>query len=78
VRRLAIAAIMIVLLPASAFAEEEHGPATARTDSEKKSDAAIDKAYQDAVKRMDGSGKPVKVDDPWQTIRPAPSDGAKR
>lgn len=75
-RKIAIAAIMIALLPASAFAEEHTGPPTARTDSEKKNDEAIDKAYRDTMKRMDSSTA-VKSDDPWQTIRPAPGDNTK-
>ncbi|MGO9050139.1 MAG: hypothetical protein ACLQFW_25205 [Xanthobacteraceae bacterium] len=70
-RTLAIVAVTIALLPASAFAQEDKGPPTARTDAEKKADAAIDQAYQDAVKRIDASKKSVTTNDPWQTVRPA-------
>ncbi len=76
-RKFAIVAIMIALLPVSAFAEDYKGPATARTYSENKNDEAIDKAYQDTMKRMDPNGKSAKSDDPWQTIRPAPGDNTK-
>jgi len=84
VRRLAIATIMLALLPASAYAQDDqanqddNGPPTARTRAELKNDAAIDKAYKDTMKRMNAYQKPVKSDDPWQTIRPAGSDSAKR
>lgn len=78
-RRLAIAALMIALLPATAYPQEEEqkGPMTARTDKQKKIDAEIDKAYQDAVKRQRDNG-PAPKSDPWQTIRPAGGDNTKR
>jgi hypothetical protein len=69
-RRLAIAAMMIVSLPAAAYPQEDQGPPTARTDHEMKNDAAIDKAYQQAVKGTRVKGQAVKSD-PWQTVRPA-------
>jgi hypothetical protein len=76
-RRVAIAAVMIALLPVSAYPQENAGPPTARTDREKKDDAAIDKAYQDAVKRTGNKGQAAKSD-PWQTVRPAGADSTKR
>ena len=65
--------MMIVLLPVSAYAQGQKGPLTARTDAELKNDAAIDKDYQDTMKRT--SKKAVKSD-PWQSVRPAAGDSA--
>jgi hypothetical protein len=63
-------------LPASAYSQAA-GPPTARTDKEKKQDAEIDKAYEDAVKREADKKTPVAAD-PWQTVRPATTDNTKR
>jgi hypothetical protein len=80
VKRLTIAAILIALVPASAHAQEiQHGVMQSpgiRTDLDKKYDAAIDKAYQDTIKKT-GNGKTAKSD-PWQTVRPADGDNTKR
>jgi hypothetical protein len=71
-------ALVATLLPAIAYAQDNKGPPTARSDSEKKRDAEIDKAYRDAIRNTSDSGKGVKTD-PWQTIRPAnSSDNTKR
>jgi hypothetical protein len=70
---------MIALLSSTALAPalaQDKGPPTARSDLEKKQDAAIDKAYRDAIKRTDGA--PQKPADPWQTVRPTASDNTKR
>jgi hypothetical protein len=75
VRRLAITVVMIVLLPVLAYAEERQGPPTARTESEKKRDAAVDKEYQDTIKRMKVHEQPPKTD-PWQTVRPPAADNS--
>ena len=78
-RTVIIAAMMIALLPASAYSQE-HQPATTRTDAQKKADAEIEKAYQQATKGMKGqaTSAPAKPWDPWQTVRPATGDSAKR
>ena len=75
VRRLAIAVVMIVLLPVLAYAEERQGPPTARTESEKKRDAAVDKEYQDTIKRMKVHEQLPKTD-PWQAVRPPAADNS--
>ena len=79
-KQFAIASMMVVsfvLVPVSAFSQDEHkGPPTARTDSELKNDAAIEKAYKDTLKRMGDSGTPVKAD-PWQDVRPTVTDSKK-
>jgi hypothetical protein len=81
VRRFTIAVVtaMIVLLPASAYPQGGgRGPSPAiRTESEKKNDVAIDKAYQQTLKRVDGNGQAAKGD-PWGNLRPAPDDSTKR
>jgi hypothetical protein len=75
-KKFAIAAILFVLLPVSAYAQNQ-GPPTARTDAEKKQDAEINKAYQDALKRTGDSGQPAN-NDPWQTVRPVTTDDSKK
>jgi hypothetical protein len=68
-RTVTIAAIMIALLPATAYSQE-HEPATARTDEQKKEDAEIYKAYEQVMKGVNAQTAPAKYD-PWQTIRHA-------
>ena len=68
-KKFTIAALIFALLPAVAYAEEQ-GPPTARTDREKKEDAAIEKAYLDTMKRDRADQKSNKAD-PWGTLRPA-------
>jgi hypothetical protein len=76
-KKFVIAAILFVLLPVSAYAQNQDPP-TARTDAEKKHDAEVNKAYQDALKRMGDSGQPANTD-PWQSVRPAPAtDSTKK
>jgi hypothetical protein len=74
-RNIFIAAMMTALLPASAYAQADKGRPTDRSDSEKKHDAEIDRAYRESLKRHAGDA-PAKPD-PWQTIRPAPADVTK-
>jgi hypothetical protein len=78
-RTVIIAAVMIALLPATAYSQE-HKPATRRTDEQKKQDAEIEKAYEEVTKGMKSQAAPAKPWDPWQTVRPTPTpaDGAKR
>jgi hypothetical protein len=75
-RRFIFAAMMIVLLPASGYAQQNKGPATVRTDDEMKSDAAIDKAYQQTMKRTKDQAPSAKID-PWQVVRPVSGDNTK-
>jgi hypothetical protein len=74
-----IALLMIALLPATVRAQEiQHGVMQSpgiRTDLEKKYDTAIDKAYQDTIKK---TGKDAAKSDPWQAVRPTDADNAKR
>jgi hypothetical protein len=74
VRQFAIAAMMIVLLPASAYAQRS---VTARTESEQKRDAAVDREYQDTLKRMKAREQATKTD-PWQTVRPPTADNTTK
>jgi hypothetical protein len=63
---LAASALMVVLsMPA--FAQEDSGRPTRRTDAQKQEDASVDKAYRAATKG-DKSLPSVKVD-PWRTVR---------
>ncbi len=71
--------LLSLLLPGSAHAQQQQGPLTVRTDAQKKQDAAIDRAYQDAVKRSNSSGKTTATttkQDPWQDVR-APAGNTK-
>lgn len=69
-KKIAIAAILMALLPASALAQEKKGPPTVRSDSEKKHDAEIDQAYRRTLKGTDEKAKPTSTD-PWGSLRPA-------
>jgi hypothetical protein len=75
-KRFAIATMILALLSVSAYSQQDNGPPTARTDKEKKADAATEKAYEDALKRERSNGPAVKSD-PWQTIRPTGGDSTK-
>jgi len=77
VRRFMFAGMMIAFLPVSAYAQQDKGPPTARTQSEMKNDAAIDSAYKRAMKNTDDNSKKAAKTDPWQTIRPADGDNTK-
>ena len=76
-KALIVAALMMALLPLAAYAQgaPPRGPATVRTEAEKKRDAEIDRAYKEALKRDASVKQPPP--DPWQTIRPAPTDTTK-
>jgi Ni/Co efflux regulator RcnB len=76
-KKLVIAAIVTALFSASAHAQQDKGPPTARTEKQMKEDKEIDKAYQDAMKKTGDKGQAAKTD-PWQTIRPAGTDNTKR
>ncbi len=77
-RTVTIAAMMIALLPAIAYSQD-HKPATTRSDEQKKEDAEIEKAYREVMKGGKGQVAPAPAKtDPWQTIRPATGDSAKR
>jgi|HubBroStandDraft_4_1064222.scaffolds.fasta_scaffold380433_2 hypothetical protein len=75
-RQALIVAMIVAFLPAPASAQAPKGSPTERTDSEKKKDAEIDKAYRESVKR-NSINTPVKSD-PWQTLRPASNDTPKQ
>ena len=78
-RTVAITAMMIALLPASAYAQGDAPPTSSRTDQQKKEDAEIEKAYQEMIKRSKGPAAPAPAkSDPWHTVRPADGDKTKR
>jgi hypothetical protein len=72
-KKFAIATMIITLLTVPAYSQQG---ITARTDKEKKEDAATEKAYEDTLKRVKSNGPAVKSD-PWQTVRPAGGDSTK-
>ena len=74
-RALTVTAMIIAFLTTSAFAQQSEKQTTRRSDSEKKNDAEIDKAYRAATDRGEA---PAPKADPWQTVRPAPADKPKR
>jgi hypothetical protein len=74
-KRLTIATV-IIALTMFAYSQQGNAQITERTDKEKKEDAAIEKAYEDSLKREKSNGPTVKSD-PWQTIRPGAGDNPK-
>jgi hypothetical protein len=80
-RRIAIAAIVLGLLPATTYSqgEEQQQKPTLRTDAQKREDAEIEKAYKEMIGRTKGQAQPAPVKpDPWQSVRPAASESTKR
>jgi len=75
-----VASVIVALLPAAAYSQEEQSdkPTSLRSKAQKNEDSAIEKAYQEMINRTKGQPKsaPPKAD-PWHTIRPA-DDSAKR
>jgi hypothetical protein len=69
-------ATMIIALTMIAYSQQGSAQITARTDKEKKADAAIEKAYEESLKREKSNGPAVKSD-PWQTIRPGASNNTR-
>jgi hypothetical protein len=83
-RTFIIVAVMVTFLPVTANSQigRQQDPARnqspfARTDAQKKKDAEVEKAYEEVIKADKAHTAPVKVD-PWQSIRPADDDSAKR
>ncbi len=75
-----IGAVIAALLSATAYSQEgEEKPTSLRSKSQKNEDAAIERAYQEMIGRTKEQAKsaPAKMD-PWQKIRTAPADSAKR
>lgn len=79
-RPFAIAAMMIVLVSAPAFAQltqgQQAGPRTTRSDADKRMDADVDQEYQKALKHTGGA--PAAPKDPWGNVRPANTTPDKR
>lgn len=80
--RITIYVILIVILAigaASAQTDKLGLPGysnAARTDSEKKNDRELDRAYQSTIKG--GPDAEKKNFDPWGDVRPAPPAAAKK
>ena len=69
--------VILVMGAASAQTDKQGLPGysnAARTDSEKKNDRELDRAYQSTVK---GTNAEKKTSDPWADVRPAPPAAAK-
>ena len=79
--RITIYTTLIVILmvgAASAQTDKQGLPGysnAARTDSEKKNDRELDRAYESTIKG--GSNAEKKNSDPWADVRPAPPAAAK-
>jgi hypothetical protein len=77
-RTLTVAAIVIALLPTTAYSQQrKKAPAVSRTDEQLKTDAEVDKAYQNTLKATGGKAAPGKID-PWQSVRTPSDNNAKR
>jgi hypothetical protein len=68
-RIFAIAAMMIAVLSASALAQQRGGGRTARTDEQKRTDAEVDKAYQNVIRNTGDKSQAAPVQDPWGLVR---------
>jgi hypothetical protein len=79
--RITIHATLIVLLTTGAVSAQndlrdiQGGENSWRTEKEKESDRAIDRAYKSTIKRLPDAEK--KKSDPWADVRPAPPAAAK-
>jgi len=80
-RSFAIAAAIAVLLPLAAYAQQQGDPYVnnpgVKSDAQKRTEADIDKAYQQTVKQTRDKGPATRAD-PWGTVRPAASDSTKK
>jgi hypothetical protein len=79
-RTFAIVAVILGLLSATAYSQqEEQKPTSLRSEAQKKEDVEIEKTYREMINRTKGQVKsaPAKTD-PWQSVRPSPGDTAKR
>jgi len=76
-----IVALMITLLPATAYSQKGGQPSGPtpfeRTAAQKKKDAEVEKAYQESLKANNAHAAPAKID-PWQSVRPANANDAQR
>jgi hypothetical protein len=73
---------MMAMLPATAYSQQGPSPNKSpweRSAEQKRKDAEVDQAYKDAIKATKDKGQaaPTAID-PWQTVRPAATDNAKR
>jgi len=80
-RKLATTTLMIVLAAAiaapPALAQQKQGPRTSRSDAQKREDAEVDKAYQNAI-RGSRDSKPAAPVDPWGNVRSTSGTNDKR
>jgi hypothetical protein len=77
-----IVALMITLLPATAYSQGRSQPSGQpspfeRTAAQKKKDAEVERAYQQSLKANNAQTPPAKID-PWQSVRPANANDAQR
>jgi hypothetical protein len=76
-----IVALMITLLPATAYSQKGSQPTQPspfeRTAAQKKKDAEVEQAYQQSLKANKAQTPPAKID-PWQSVRPANANNAQQ
>jgi len=81
--RITIYAPLIVILTMEAASAQndlrdiQSGQNSLRTDQEKKTDRAVDRAYQSTIKRVPDTEKEKAKSDPWADVRQAPPAAAK-
>ena len=76
-RKITIAAVLLVGLAATAYAQQQQQPKVDPEEIAKQRDAAaLDKQYKTILELTDKSSAPVKVD-PWQNMRGASSEVSK-
>jgi hypothetical protein len=75
-----IVALMITLLPATAYSQRGQPTQPSpfeRTAAQKKKDAEVEKAYQESLKANKPKTAPAKID-PWQSVRPGNTNNAQQ
>jgi hypothetical protein len=76
-RKITIAAVLLVALGGTAYAQQQKEDPYAAEDAAKARDAAIlDKKYKTILELTDKSSAPVKID-PWQKMRGGSTDASK-
>ena len=77
-RKITIAAVLLVGLAGTAYAQQQQQQKVDPEEAAKARDAAaLDKQYKAILELTDKPSGPVKVD-PWQNMRGASTDASKR
>jgi hypothetical protein len=75
-RKIAIAAVLLVGLAGTAYAQKQQPKVDPEEVAKARDAAALDKQYKAILELTDKSSGPVKVD-PWQNMRGGGTDASK-